>query len=43
MYLVILTERIFGGFKLVGVPDGAEVMRAERLVGLARVGEVRGP
>jgi hypothetical protein len=43
MYLVVLAERIFGRLELVGVSDRAEVVCAERLVGLARVGEVGRP
>jgi hypothetical protein len=43
MYLVILAEGIPGRFELVWVLDGAQVVGAQRVVGVARVGEVDGP
>jgi hypothetical protein len=43
MYLVIFAEGIPGRFELVWVLDGAQVVGAQRVVGVARVGEVDGP
>jgi hypothetical protein len=43
MYLIMFAERVYGRLELVGVAYRAEVVVAERLVRLARVGEVRRP
>jgi hypothetical protein len=43
MYLIMFAQWVYRRIELVGVAYGTEVVRAKRLVGLARVGEMSWP